>query len=390
MVETLEDQVAAIVSRDAQAFAEMERLSKVDLLERRLLTMVDRVEGRLAQALAPMALNAGAGTGLHGQPPSLQLTPEQTVQLQAARLVASGAWAAAAGGAGAGAADQGAGAGLVASPRSAGLSVLELQRMLIQINRMESKEQEVRRKWFRDPCAPSGRLGPGTQPIIVADGMMGTIPPGASAHGPHTTPHRPAGQQHAGAPARAHPRPVPGSVRQRDPATLWHFPPVQPTEDSLAEATAATTATHHPSWTGAAAKAARPGWAALDQGKGRGVGGVGGGVGSVQACDCTASEVLAERHGDPISDGVLESVLRGRRRFLRAQQLADGDLVAASDPRVNPVQIMEDLTDFLLDEMLREQAKDLLSLCDELGEHLYKNEVSVESGEAGGKGPGRR
>lgn len=196
-----------------------------------------------------------------------------------------------------------------------------------------------RRKWFRDPCAPSGRLGPGTQPIIVADGMMGTIPPGASAHGPHTTPHRPAGQQHAGAPARAHPRPVPGSVRQRDPATLWHFPPVQPTEDSLAEATAATTATHHPSWTGAAAKAARPGWAALDQGKGRGVGGVGGGVGSVQACDCTASEVLAERHGDPISDGVLESVLRGRRRFLRAQQLADGDLVAASDPRVNPVQV---------------------------------------------------
>lgn len=32
----------------------------------------------------------------------------------------------------------------VVSPRSAGLSVLELQRMLIQLNRMESKEQEVR------------------------------------------------------------------------------------------------------------------------------------------------------------------------------------------------------------------------------------------------------
>ncbi len=73
----------------------------------------------------------------------------QVVQLQAAGLLASGAWGAAAGGGGAGAAGAGAGAGegsagLVASPRSAGLSVLELQRMLIQINRMESKEQEVR------------------------------------------------------------------------------------------------------------------------------------------------------------------------------------------------------------------------------------------------------
>lgn len=64
-------------NRGISALPPRPRLSKVDLLERRLLTMVDRVEGRLAQALAPMALNAGAGTGLHGQPPSLQLTPEQ-------------------------------------------------------------------------------------------------------------------------------------------------------------------------------------------------------------------------------------------------------------------------------------------------------------------------
>ncbi len=205
-----------------------------------------------------------------------------------------------------------------------------------------------RRKWFRDPCAPSGRLGPGPQPIIVADGVMGTIPPAAGAHAPYTTPHRPMGQQHAG--AHAHPRPAPGSVRRRDPATLWHFPPVQPTEDNLAEAAVATTATQHPCWTGAAARAARPGFAALDQGKGRAAGGGGGGGGgSVQACDGTASEALAERHGDPISDGVLESVLRGRRRFLRAQQLADGELMAASDPRVSPVQVRRRVVGMVVD-----------------------------------------
>ncbi len=40
--------------------------------------MVDRVEGRLANALAPVALNAGSGAGLHGQhPPQQQLTPDQ-------------------------------------------------------------------------------------------------------------------------------------------------------------------------------------------------------------------------------------------------------------------------------------------------------------------------
>lgn len=123
------------------------RLGKIEALEQRLNLLVDNVEGRLgrllgpagplaatAQQLAALQLAGGGGglldewevvLGPDGQP---LLGPDGRPVLRRK-------------GAGAGGGGQG---GAPLSPRSAGMSVLELQKMLIAINRMESKETEIR------------------------------------------------------------------------------------------------------------------------------------------------------------------------------------------------------------------------------------------------------
>lgn len=46
---------------------------------------------------------------------------------------------------------------------------------------------------------------------------------------------------------------------------------------------------------------------------------------------------------DAVSDATVESVLRSRRRFLRAQKLVDGDLMVDAQPTLNPVQVLREL-----------------------------------------------
>ena len=48
--------------------------------------------------------------------------------------------------------------------------------------------------------------------------------------------------------------------------------------------------------------------------------------------------------------------VHAHRRFLQRQQLRDGDLVIGAGPGVNPVHIVEDIADILLEELLGEQA----------------------------------
>ncbi|GFR40784.1 hypothetical protein Agub_g1399 [Astrephomene gubernaculifera] len=344
LMESLEDQVQQIVERDAAAYAEAARLQKIDALEQRLTCMVDKVESRLARALQPLQLNAQ-----QQQPPQ---QPGQEGGGSAALAPAHG------GGGGAEPAAQ------VLSPRSAGLSVLELQRMLIQINRMESQEQEVRRKWFQDPAKGPRQRVTSAQPIVVHDGLLGSLdpPPAAAAADAALTSAFAAASTSSRSPSPPPPEaphlpcrsrlalPTSNATRAGAGASNpWSFAH-EPTERTLALHNAAAAGTGAPPST------------------------------SLQAADGTAASAMAAGAGcDPISDATLESVLRGRRRFLRAQQLADGDLLVAAEPRsLNPVQVMEDLTDVLLEEMLREQAEDLLGLCDSLGEHMVKEEFQVQ------------
>ncbi|KAG2442321.1 hypothetical protein HXX76_002407 [Chlamydomonas incerta] len=384
IIESLEDQVADIVQRDAAAYTEAARLSKIDTLEQRLNLLVDNVEGRLgrllgpagplaatAQQLAALQLAGGAGglldewevvLGPDGQP---LLGPDGRPVLRRKGTAAGGA---------------GPGGGPL-SPRSAGLSVLELQKMLIAINRMESKETEIRRKWFVDTQHPRPRPGPGTQPIYARDGWVGTLDPdqpqpgpealaasaaaAAAAHGPASAPSSPSARPRAGHPP--HPRAASASPHRLAPgdAARWPGFAAPPTESVMATVDAASSA---------------PGGRSLvhfdHRPAGLGGGGAGAGAGSGVAVDGTGESVAAD--ADPISDALLEAVVRGRRRYLRAQQLADGDLVAAADPELNPVQVMEDVTDALLDDLLRDHARELLGWCDKVAEHIYDDEFDLE------------
>ncbi|GLI69766.1 hypothetical protein VaNZ11_014448 [Volvox africanus] len=381
MVESLEEQVQRIVERDAAAAAEAVRLQKLDALEQRLHSMVNRVETKFARVLQPIQLHAQqAGTpgpsawGLHpsaipsGIKGSAEVGPEPNAAARAtgeASLTAVAAAVAAAAGAGSGVGSShsdvpGAGPARlgpgfssgnnvastaeIMSPRSAGMSVLELQRMLIDLNRMESKEQEIRRKWFFDSKASQQQRGHVAHPIVVRDGQLSTLDPDDLAAAPPPLPLAP----HSG--RAISPRPIHRSI------------PQPPTESALATiALDISRRTLGGPSTGPLHNAA--------------VGSSGFDALSVQAQDgtVTADQAL----GDPISDTRLESVLRGRRRFLRAQKLADGDLLEAAVPSVNPVQIMEDLTDALLDELLHEQAQDLAGLCDHLGERMFMEEFDL-------------
>ncbi|GIL86904.1 hypothetical protein Vretimale_15560 [Volvox reticuliferus] len=369
VVESLEDQVQQIVERDAAVAAEMVRLQKLDALEQRLHSMVDRVETKFARVLQPIQLNAPQPGSLG--PSAWELHPSSTAAgtrgpadvdpeaIKASRAtgkasltaVATAVAAAAVVRAGVGSSHGDVpGAGLrsgvisgrdnsgaymsgaeVMSPRSAGISVLELQRMLIDLNRMESKEQEIRRKWFFDSKASPRQRGRVVHPIVVRDGQLGALD-----------------QDDFG--------------RAISPRPMHWSAPQPPTESALATVAVDTSCrTFSGPSTGPRRDAA--------------VGTGGNDASSVQAQDGTAAADQALE--DPINDSRLESVLRGRRRFLRAQKLADGDLLAAAVPSLNPVQIMEDLTDALLDELLHEQAQELTGLCDHLGEHMFKDEFDL-------------
>ncbi|KAG2498147.1 hypothetical protein HYH03_003905 [Edaphochlamys debaryana] len=356
MVESLEDQVAQIVERDAAAAAEAARLHKLDRLEQRLNTLVDRVEGKLSRALQPLQLNggtpAGAGAGAAGgEEWEWRVGPDGKPVL----VRKSGG----AGVAGAKGGRPGADGDAPLSPRSASLSVLELQQMLIQLNRMDSKEAEIRRKWFHGSQLPPCRRGALAHPIVVRDGVVGTLDP-SDPKDPPTDPayaHRPAHPHGSRSPSPASPAHRPGAwgvkppgARASSPPRDWPPWPHPLTESNVATVGVASSLQAHP-------KGPR-------------------GQDSMAARDGSAE--AAEAGVDPIGASTLESVLRGKRRFLRAQQLADGDLVAAADPRVNPVMIMEDVTDALLDELLWEQAKELLGVVDALGDRIVKDEVLGE------------
>ncbi|KAG2433517.1 hypothetical protein HYH02_012635 [Chlamydomonas schloesseri] len=379
MIESLEDQVADIVQRDAAAYAEAARLNKIDALEQRLNLLVDNVEGRLgrllgptgplaatAQQLAALQLAGGGAGGMlddwevvlgpDGQP---LLGPDGRPVLR--RKGSAGA----------------AGVAAPLSPRSAGLSVLELQKMLIAINRMESKESEIRRKWFVDTQHPRPRPGPGTQPIYARDGWVGTLDPDQPQPGPEAlaastaaaAASAPSSPTARGYTARAYPRAASASPHRLAPgdAARWPGFAAPPTESVMATVDAASSAPggrslvhfeHHRHQAGA------------------GGGGAGASSGAAAADGSGESAAAFE---DPISDAVLEDVLRGRRRYQRAQQLADGDLVAAADPELNPVQVMEDVTDALLDDLLREHARELLGWCDKVAEHIYDDEFDLDA-----------
>ncbi|GLC63413.1 hypothetical protein PLESTF_000033600 [Pleodorina starrii] len=409
LVESLQDQVQQIVERDAAAAAEMARLQKLDALEQRLHSMVNRVETKLERVLQPLQLNAqqqllgpaaaAALEALHigpdGQPQRSGAAAAATADAVAAAAAAAGgepsiaALAAAivtaaasgagteAGGAarerytGRGGSGGGGGSGYsgaagvdVASPRSAGLSVLELQRMLIQINRMESKEQEVRRKWFHDARGPRqrGRVG---QPIVVREGQLGTLLDPRQPPSPRTASSRSCSRSRSTSPHAS------GRVAPWSP-----FPPRSPTLSVLATVAADDSALAR---TRGSPRCADPG-SARKTARFR------------ESHDGTAGWAGAEdlAAADPISNDTLESVLRGRRRFMRAQQLADGDLVAASQPSLNPVQVMEDLTDALLEEVLHEQAQELAGFCDSLGEHLFLDEFDLPDDDEDDDLDGRR
>eukprot|EP00198_Chlamydomonas_reinhardtii_P003944 XP_001693280.1 predicted protein [Chlamydomonas reinhardtii] len=370
MIESLEDQVADIVQRDAAAYAEAARLGKIEALEQRLNLLVDNVEGRLgrllgpagplaatAQQLAALQLAGGGGglldewevvLGPDGQP---LLGPDGRPVLRRK-------------GAGAGGGGQG---GAPLSPRSAGMSVLELQKMLIAINRMESKETEIRRKWFVDTQHPRPRPGPGTQPIYARDGWVGTLDPDQPQPGPEALA---ASATAAAAPAPSSPQAWPraaASPHRLAPGDAGRWPgfAAPPTESVMATVDAASSAPGGRSLLHFDHRPTRAGGA-----------GAGAGISSGAAVDGSGESAAAD--GDPISDAVLEAVVRGRRRYLRAQQLADGDLVAAADPELNPVQVMEDVTDALLDDMLRDHARELLGWCDKVAEHIYDDEFDLE------------
>ncbi len=115
---------------------------------------VERRLGGVARALEPLSLNGqGGGGGLAADGalgPGGGLDTQAAAALLAAVLGPQAAAAlAAAGGAAQGGGAGGGGGGAVVgadlpSPRSAGLSVLELQRMLLAINRIEASEREFR------------------------------------------------------------------------------------------------------------------------------------------------------------------------------------------------------------------------------------------------------
>ena len=64
----------------------------------------------------------------------------------------------------------------------------------------------------------------------------------------------------------------------------------------------------------------------------------------------------ARLQDDIVSEAVVEAVLSGRRRFLRYQSQRDGELLAGSVD-VNPVDVVEDIADMIIEDVLHEHAK---------------------------------
>eukprot|EP00195_Chlamydomonas_chlamydogama_P015175 CAMPEP_0202910890 /NCGR_PEP_ID=MMETSP1392-20130828/53341_1 /ASSEMBLY_ACC=CAM_ASM_000868 /TAXON_ID=225041 /ORGANISM="Chlamydomonas chlamydogama, Strain SAG 11-48b" /LENGTH=169 /DNA_ID=CAMNT_0049601167 /DNA_START=156 /DNA_END=666 /DNA_ORIENTATION=- len=89
---------------------------------------------------------------------------------------------------------------------------------------------------------------------------------------------------------------------------------------------------------------------------------------------------------DHVSEEMLAAVLANRRRFLKYQQQKDGELMASSDPQLDPVQIVEDVVDMLIDDMLHEHALELFDMCDKLGEQLFESEFKDPQPQAAEEG----
>ncbi|KAL6765907.1 hypothetical protein V8C86DRAFT_11926 [Haematococcus lacustris] len=78
---------------------------------------------------------------------------------------------------------------------------------------------------------------------------------------------------------------------------------------------------------------------------------------------------------DPVTDAMLDSIQSARRAYLHHQQLRDGELMVGSGPGAMPSSIVEDVADALLEELLEQQAQELLNICDHVGDGLYAEEL---------------
>lgn len=174
-----------------------------------------------------------------------------------------------------------------------------------------------RRKWFQEPALAA--LPPGPQPLAVRDGELlgslaaATMPAAASASGRQRQPSGPAA---------------------RSAAPLHFTIPTSALPTGRAKA-AGPAATGAPSTTRAEQQQ--------------------------QPAAGTASAHAAA--ADVVSPETLAAVLAGRRRFLNHQRQLDGVLVSAAEPRLNPLEVVEDVVEGLMDELLMEHAAGAVGAC---------------------------
>ena len=233
----MEEQVRLIIQSDKERAQEEERLKRIDALEERMGALLSRIEQQQ-----------------HQPPPAATITPQEpyrpTLALEEPQL---------------------------------GLS--EMQELLLALEHMEDKEEQIRRRWFESQ-QPSGEVQVPLEPSQGSKSKLVVLQDG-----------KPIVDQDQAWPSSE--------------ATVSQPPPL------------------------------------------------------LGSCTTVA---------DPISDIVLERVVEGRERFLRHQRIVDGDLVASGMPMGGPTSVVEDLVDCLIEEMLYEEARGMMSLCDDLGQELFEGE----------------
>eukprot|EP00798_Chlamydomonas_sp_ICE-L_P003436 gene3436-13492_t len=339
-LEALEDEVGRIVRADAESVADKEMSSRMTQIEQGLSRLFGLLENQVIHRLdrqdhsnRAQALKQGAGAARHDVETGDATTTglSQGPVSNARALTEPGPTLA------------------VQEPAASfgANSLTELHMVMQALHRIEQKEEELRRKWFVG-SHPSSRAVP--PPLMVRDGQV-TLNTTTSAPLEAGTISQAVQKEEGGRSKPEAASPVPSA-----PSTITEAAPKNVGYPSVKEAT----------------PLAGGGGGGTPSGGGRGSGGTpsagGGGGGGTPSAGGSAPRP------EPVSDSFLSNVMSKVKLFIGLQRKRDGELVASSDPRLNPVDVVEDIADRLVEELLEEHAKELLSLCDELGDQLFESE----------------
>ncbi|GAX83422.1 hypothetical protein CEUSTIGMA_g10847.t1 [Chlamydomonas eustigma] len=273
--EALEEEVALTVLADSARTAKSDedrKLKKLELMENQMSVLMTRVENMLnpdrlsnARDLRPDPLTAAPGKVSDRQSGQAIVDPHVT--------------------------------------EGGAVGVVELQRMMMTLKRMEEKEEKIRHKWFPQPPETlEPRQASTAGPLAVRDGILGT----SLVSGPAEVA-------------------IPGNAVVGD------------SERGVASGSSCSYQAHKPSEHAQVQKQSLP-------------------------------------QRDVIDRDTLQQVLSTREDILRCQRIHDGELVVKGLPLLGAVEVVEDLTDLIIEELLHEHAKEMASLCDSMGDELFDGE----------------